>query len=81
MPCYRVWQQEEKIKEFEACIEKWRSQPALDFGCGKGVHYKCLGAFQIFMVMIPVLDFNTLSHKNLILCFVTMSEHVESLYR
>ena len=25
-----------KIKEFEACIEKWRPQSILDFGCGKG---------------------------------------------
>ena len=42
-----------KIKEFEACIKKWKPRSILDFGCGKGAllqmirekypHIHCLG--------------------------------------
>lgn len=74
-----------KIKEFEACVKKWRPRSILDFGCGKGAllqmlrekypHIHCLGydpAVKIYD-QLPQQKFDVVFSNDVL-------EHVEPLY-
>ena len=74
-----------KIKEFEACIEKWRPQSILDFGCGKGALLQTLEEKYPHINFIgydpAVLDYNTLPTQKFDVVFCNdVLEHVEPLY-
>ena len=74
-----------KIKEFEACIKKWKPRSILDFGCGKGALLQTLEKKYPHINFIgydpAVLDYNTLPTQKFDVVFCNdVLEHVEPLY-
>lgn len=74
-----------KIKEFEACLKKWRPRSLLDFGCGKGALLQYLRQQYPNIHCIgydPAVDiYNKLPQQKFDVVFSNdVLEHIEPIY-